>query len=185
MGELAGNEISLPPAGAKADHADLAAGVRLRAQEVDGTCHIAEHLLVRDAAAFADLGDDLLIAAVADAEIEARRHRGVAVMSEFAGDLAGPFVPTRHVVDHDDAGMRAGVGWVRVIRVAAVAAMPAIGRHPRLYVAKRHGWTLPRYQGRLYRRLGPAKASRMSAARLDIFGPAPTLRERAELGESG
>ena len=59
-------------------------------------------------------------------------------MGEFAGDLAGPFVPARHVMDHDDPGMRPLIGRVRVISIAAVAAVPAIGRHARLYVAKYH-----------------------------------------------
>jgi hypothetical protein len=59
-------------------------------------------------------------------------------MGEFAGDLAGPFIPAGHVVDHDDAGMRPGIARVRVIGVAAVATMPAVGLHSRLYVPKRH-----------------------------------------------
>src|SRR5579875_3837677 len=109
--------------------------MRLRAQEVDRAGYIAKHLLVRDAAAFAHLGDHLLLRAVADAEVKARRERGIAVMGEFAGDLAGPFVPARHMVDDDDTGMRSGVARVRVIGFAAVAA---IIRHACLYVAKRH-----------------------------------------------
>ena len=112
--------------------------MRLRAQEVDRTRDIAEHLLVGNAAALANLGDDCLVGAVADPEIEARRHGGIAVMGEFAGDLASPFIPARHVVNHDDAGMRPGIGRVRVIGVAAVAATPAINGHPRLYVSKPH-----------------------------------------------
>ena len=99
---------------------------------------IAEHLIIGDTAAFADLGDDRLVGAVAHPEIEARRDCCIAVMGEFAGNLAGPFIPAGHVMDHDDAGMRAGIGRVRVIRIAAVAAMAAIGLHSRLYVAKRH-----------------------------------------------
>jgi hypothetical protein len=59
-------------------------------------------------------------------------------MGEFAGDLAGPFIPAGHVVDHDDAGMWSGIGRVGVIRIAAIAAVPAISRHPRLYVPKSH-----------------------------------------------
>ena len=112
--------------------------MRLRTQEIDGTGHIAEHLLVRNTPAFAHFGDDRLVGAVANPEIEAGGHRGIAVMGEFAGDLARPFIPARHVVDHDDAGMRSGIGGVRIIRVAAVAALPAIGRHAGLYVTKRH-----------------------------------------------
>src|SRR6202043_1989109 len=95
MRQLARHQISLPATRAEADHADLAAGMRLRAQEVDGSGHIAEHLLVRNAAALAHLGDDRLVGAVADPEIEARRHSGIAVMGEFARDLPGPFVPAR------------------------------------------------------------------------------------------
>jgi hypothetical protein len=138
MRQFAGRQISLPPAGAKSDHADLAAGMRLRAQEVDGASHIAEHLLVRNAAALAHLGDHRLVGAVADPEIEARRYGRIAVMSELAGDFAGPLVPARHVMDHDDAGMRPSIGRVCIIGIAAVAAVPAIGRHPRLYVPERH-----------------------------------------------
>jgi hypothetical protein len=41
-------------------------------------------------------------------------------------------------MDHDDAGMRTGIGRVRVVRIAAIAAVAAIGRHPRLDVSKRH-----------------------------------------------
>src|SRR6516164_651906 len=139
MRQLAGHQISLPPAGAEADHADLTAGMRLRAQEVDRTCHIAEHLIVRDAAAFTHLGNHLLLRAIADTEIEARRDCGIAVVREFACDLAGPFIPAWHVMDHDDAGVRPGIGRVRVIRIAAVAAVAAIGRHSCLNVSKRHG----------------------------------------------
>ena len=138
VGELAGDEVSLPAARAEPDDPDLLAGMRLRAQKVDRTGDIAEHLLVGYAAAVADLLDHRLVGAVADSEIEAGGYRGVAVMSKFAGDLAGPLIPTRHVVDHDDAGMRPGVGGVRVICVAAVAAMAAIGRHAGLDVSKRH-----------------------------------------------
>src|SRR6516164_10520126 len=138
MRELAVDEISLPAAGTEADHADLLAGMRLRAQEIDRAGHVAEHLLVRNAAALADFGDHGLVRAVTNPEIEARRDRGIPVMGKFAGDLAGPFIPTRHMMDHDDAGMRPGIGRVRVIRVAAVAAMPAIGRHSPLHVTKRH-----------------------------------------------
>ena len=138
MRKLARHQVCLPAARAEADHADLAAGMRLRAQEVDRTRDIAEHLLVGNAAALANLGDDCLVGAVADPEIEARRHGGIAVMGEFAGDLASPFIPARHVVNHDDAGMRPGIGRVSVIRIAAVAAMPAIGLHSSLYVPKRH-----------------------------------------------
>src|SRR5271170_5318844 len=105
MRQLAGDEIGLPPAGAEADDTDLAAGMRLRAQEVDRTGHVTQHLLVRDAAALAHFVDDRLLRSIADPEIKARRHRGIAVMCEFAGDLTGPLVPARHVMDHDDAGM--------------------------------------------------------------------------------
>src|SRR5271165_16037 len=166
MGELAGDEIGLPPAGAEADHADLAAGMRLRAQKVDRTGDIAEHLLVRNAAALAHLADHRLVRAVADPEIEARRHRGITMMSEFAGDLAGPFIPARHVVDHDDTGMRSGIGRVRVIRVASVAVMAAIGRHRSLYVPKRH--------------VDPP--SKMPAA---LFAPNPANCKRASPGNGG
>ena len=113
--------------------------MRLRAQEVDRPGYVAEHLVVRDAAAFADFRHHRLIRAVTDPEIEARRHRGIAVMGEFARHLAGPFIPARHMMDHDDAGMRPGIGRMRIIRIAAVTAGAAIGRHTRLNVAKRHG----------------------------------------------
>src|SRR5215470_12973774 len=100
MGELAGDEIGLPAAGAEADHTDLLAGMRLRTQKVDRAGHIAEHLLVGDAAAVADLLDHRLVGAIADPEIEAGCYRGITVMSEFARDFAGPFIPARHMVDH-------------------------------------------------------------------------------------
>src|SRR5579883_2405038 len=140
--------------------------MRLRAQEVDRAGYIAKHLLVRDAAAFAHLGDHLLLRAVADAEVKARRERGIAVMGEFAGDLAGPFVPARHMVDDDDTGMRSGVARMRVIGFAAIAAVAAIIRHARLYIAKRHAGppglsvALPRRPG-----CGDARARALSSHR--------------------
>src|SRR5215472_14931832 len=137
--EFTRHEIGLAPARAETDYADLAAGMRLRTQEVDGAGYIAEHLLVRYAAAFADLGHHRFIGAVADPELEARRHRGIAVMDKFARHLAGPFVPARHMMDHDDAGMRPGAGRMRVIGIAAVPAGAAVGRHTRLNVSKSHG----------------------------------------------
>src|SRR6476619_4234727 len=136
--------------------------MRLRAQEVDGSGHIPEHLLVWDAAALADFGDHRLVGAVADPEIEAGRDRGIAVMGKFAGDFAGPLIPARHVVDNDDSGMRTGIGRVCVVCVTAVAAMAAIGRHSRLYVAKRHVDPLPPNSRRLSCHRTPAKASRIS-----------------------
>jgi hypothetical protein len=42
-------------------------------------------------------------------------------------------------MDYDNAGMRPGIARMRVIRITAVAAMPAIGRHSGLDVTKRHG----------------------------------------------
>src|ERR1700745_3002799 len=96
--------------------------MRLRAQEVDRPGYVPEHLVVRDPAPFADLRHPRLIRAVTDPEIEARRHRGIAVVGEFARYLAGPFIPARHMMDHDDAGMRPGIGRMRVIRIAAGAA---------------------------------------------------------------
>src|SRR5215472_12616420 len=112
--------------------------MRLRTQEVDGAGHIAEHLLVRYAAAFADLGHHRFIGAVADAEIKVWRRRRIAVVGEFASHLAGPFVPARHMMDHDDTGMRPGAGRMRVIGIAAVPAGAAVGRHTRLNVSKSH-----------------------------------------------
>src|SRR5262249_26498719 len=89
---------------------------------------------------------------------------------------------------HDDAGMWPGIGRVRVIRVAAVTTVPAIGRHSRLYVTKRHD--VPSLQmRRLSCHRTPAKASRISAAVcLDVltFPPPPrSLRRTPGSGENG
>jgi hypothetical protein len=83
-------------------------------------------------------GDHRLVGAVTNAKIEARRDSCITVMGEFARDLARPFIPARHVVDHHNAGMRPGIRRVRIIGITAIAAMAAIRCHPRLYVPKRH-----------------------------------------------
>ena len=80
--------------------------MRLLAQKSDRTGDVADDLVVGVAAVAAHLGDNRFVGAVADPEIEARRDRGIAVMGQFAGDLAGPLVPARHVMDDDDPGKR-------------------------------------------------------------------------------
>src|SRR5437588_12159280 len=93
MRQLARDQIRLAAARAEADHADLAAGVRLRAQEVDGSGHIPEHLLVEYSDALTHLGDHRLVGAVTDPEIEARRHGGIDCTVESAGDPPRPPTP--------------------------------------------------------------------------------------------
>ena len=98
-GKRAGGEIGVAPAGAEADHADLAVGIGLRAQELHAAGDVAHHLLVGDAAGRAHARAHVVRAAGAFAEIEVRRDGRQSVMGELAGRLFDPFVPARHVMD--------------------------------------------------------------------------------------
>ena len=104
--ERAGDEIGMASARTEADHADLAIGVGLRAQEFHTAGDIAHHLLVGHAAGRAHPRADVIGTAGAVAEIEMRRDRRQAMMGELAGRFFDPFVPTGHVMDQDDAGPR-------------------------------------------------------------------------------
>ena len=75
-------------AGAEADHADLAVGVRLRPQIRGSASGVADHLVVGHAAGGANACADVVRAARAFAEIQVRRDGGEAVMGKLAGRLA-------------------------------------------------------------------------------------------------
>src|SRR5436190_303553 len=65
--ELAGREVGVAAAHAEADHADLAAGVRLGTQVVNRALEVAKDELVLEAALGAQAGDQLVELAAFDA----------------------------------------------------------------------------------------------------------------------
>ena len=114
-------------AGAEADDADLAGGIRLRAQISHRAGDVAHDLRIGDAAGGADAGAEIVgrLVGIALAEIKMRRDRRVAVMGKLAHDFGGPLAPARDVMNDDDAGKFSGACRPRVIGLALVAIMAA------------------------------------------------------------
>src|SRR4051812_5009954 len=108
---------------AEADHADFAAGIRLRTQIGHGTRDIALDLFVGGAPGRSRTCRDIVRAAGAESEKQMRRDGGIAAIGELAYHLGGPFVPPWHVMDDDHAWDRSGAQRASVIGFAFVAVM--------------------------------------------------------------
>src|SRR6516162_8271388 len=89
----------MPPAGAGAEHADLAVVARLRAHPFHGALGVANDLGVRNAALGAYLGGDVVGVALAVALIEVGADGHIAVVGELARELAIDLAPARQMVD--------------------------------------------------------------------------------------
>src|SRR5215472_14507818 len=90
-------------AGTTADDADFAGVVGLGLEPFRGCAHIADHLVVGNAAVGADLAGDVVGAAVADTAVQVGADGHIAVAGDAAGELLIELVPAGHVVDDDDA----------------------------------------------------------------------------------
>src|SRR5579875_1113539 len=123
--QAAGGKVRVSPARAEADHADLAAGPWLRAQESHRSLDIAHHLIIRDAAGSTHARGEIVGAARPGAAVQMRRGGRVPVVSQLAHDLFGPLVPAGHVVDDDDAGARPHAQRTREVRFNEVAVVSA------------------------------------------------------------
>jgi hypothetical protein len=121
-------------AGTETDDADLAGGIRLRAQIGHRAGNVAHDLCIGHAAGGADAGAEVVgrLDGIAFAEIKVWRDRRVTVMGELAHDLGGPLAPARDVMDDDDAGEFSRPGRLCVIGLALVAIMAAERHHFRM-----------------------------------------------------
>ena len=120
----AGGEIGVAPARAKADHADLAVRVGLRAQKLHASPDVAHDLLVGHPTRRAHPRPDIVGAARPFAKIKVRRDGHKSMIRQLAGCLLDPLIPPRHVMDQHHARPRTGakrpgiIGLARVIPVA-------------------------------------------------------------------
>ena len=136
--ERAGGEIGVAPARAEADHADLAVGIGLGAQELHAAGDVAHDLRVGDTAGGAHARAHVVGAAGPVAEIEVRGDGRKSVMGELAGRLLDPLVPAGHVMDQDHAGPGPAAERARVIGFAHVALVAAKGDGLREHAFIRH-----------------------------------------------
>ena len=120
-------EEPVPAPGTCAEHADLAADIGQRAEVGVRAIEIAQHPSVRRSPRRAHLGPDILGRAIAVAEVQVRRDRHVAVVSEAASALAIPLVPARRVVDEHHAGKGAGAERSGKVRVDEIPVVPPHG----------------------------------------------------------
>src|SRR5215475_3800546 len=91
----AGAKICMPPARAKTDDAELAAGIRLGPQECHSAGDVADDLVVRYATRCAHARTHIVGTPGTIAEIQMRGNRRKAVMGKLADHLNDPFIPAR------------------------------------------------------------------------------------------
>src|SRR5262245_55968868 len=86
-------------AGAGSEHADLAVLARLCAQPLHGALGVADDLGVRNATLGAHLGGHVIRVALPVALIEVGADRHVAIVREFARELAIDLAPAWQMMD--------------------------------------------------------------------------------------
>jgi hypothetical protein len=167
-GQLADRHESMAAAGAEADGADLAVGIRLGAKEVDAAVDVAHDLGIDHAAFGAALGGGVVVAhtGLHLAVEEVGADGGVTVLGELATDLARPLVPAGHVVDDDDAGEGAGAEGASVVGgdVVSLVAFDGDGFSEHSFVV--HGCSSSRGDGLLARGNIPRGTSGRQTCRL-------------------
>src|SRR5262249_25473816 len=121
------DQDGLPPPGAGPHDPDLAVARRQGLEPARGSRAIGDHARVRDPALGPRGRRDVVGRAVADAAVEVRADRGVAVAGEPPGALEVEPVPPGHVVDEDDARVWAVALGPRDVGVDQVAITSGVG----------------------------------------------------------